>query len=359
MPLAPGAATRLGHLVPLLRDPLGFLTSLAAVAPLVRVRLAHRELHVVTAPDLVHELLTTQSGACPRSGAQDIARRLFGPGILLTDGDERRAQRRTLQSCFTPGAVAPYIPVMCRVVNERIARWHPDRPVSMEHEMRALALDTVTESFFGTRLDPTSQRTFLTALPDMVTGLIVKALCPHPALGHLPRPVNRCFTASVRALRGTTEQIIRTAAPDPNGMITPAARSLPRKGRAPSSHGRTRTSRPVTTSRSPSSRPGRPARSPPPSGATPPSCRRAQRRRSGSAGPQALASRGRPPPAAGPWTRAAHERCQDAQRIRMWNPGDGYPADGMRRCPGPFLHAYCCMSQAVSSRRRGPHGPGW
>lgn len=145
----------------------------------------------------------------------------------MTDGDEHRAQRRVLQSCFGPAAVASYIPVMSRVVDEQIRRWQLGEPLSLEHEMHTLALDVITEALFDTRLPPAGRQRFLTAFPDMVTGLIVHGLYPHPALGRLPLPVNRRFAAAVRAMRSTTEQIVRTAAPNPHGMIALLRASFP------------------------------------------------------------------------------------------------------------------------------------
>jgi cytochrome P450 len=204
-PIAPGRVPGLGHILPLLRDPLGFLGSLGGVA---RVHVGRREIHVV-------------------GGVHDTIREYFGAGLLAIDGDQHRSHRRVLQPCFRPDRLAQYIPVMSRVAEEWVAGWQPGQVLSLGAEMHALSLQIVTATLFGTRLSDESATAFLTEFPHMVKGLIVQGLYPGSVLGKLPLPVNRRFAVAVRVLNDTADEIIRTVGDSPQGIVAVLRESVP------------------------------------------------------------------------------------------------------------------------------------
>jgi cytochrome P450 len=220
IPTAPGRLPGLGHALSILRDPLGFLTSLSGTGGVVRVDVGSRQIHVVAAPELVHELLTEHAGTCPRGAVHDTIKDNFGAGLLAIDGEEHRVHRRALQSSFRPDRINGYIPLMNRVAQERVAQWQPDQALPMGEEMHALSLEIVVATLFGTKLAETSATAFLTEFPHMVKGLIVQGLYPNSVMGRLPLPINRRFATAVRVLNDTADEIIRTAEKSPQGIVT-------------------------------------------------------------------------------------------------------------------------------------------
>ncbi|MFF3074519.1 cytochrome P450 [Kitasatospora sp. NPDC057904] len=207
-PLAPGALPGLGHAAALLRDPLGFLGSLARHGGVVRIRLGPRTVCVVTDAPLVHALLTTHAHGCPRGAVQDTLRTAFGDGLLMSEGQAHRDRRRVIQPAFGPDRMAGYIAVMHRVTEERAARWRPGQVLDVAKEMNHLALEIVTRSLFDARLGEDATLAFHRALPDLVKGQIVQSLYPHPAMARLPLPVNRRFDAAVRVLNRVVDQAV-------------------------------------------------------------------------------------------------------------------------------------------------------
>jgi cytochrome P450 len=166
VPTAPGRWPLVGHLVSFLRDPLGFLTSMQDVGGIVRVLLVARPIHVVTAPELVYELLTRHASTCVRGAMHDAIRVNLGAGMLAIDGAEHRDHRRTLQPHFQREKVADYVPAMSRLAEEWSAGWQAGQVLELGHDMHALALDVVTTALFGMRLSTESAHAFLTAFPD-------------------------------------------------------------------------------------------------------------------------------------------------------------------------------------------------
>ncbi|MCG6497900.1 cytochrome P450 [Kitasatospora sp. A2-31] len=217
-PLAPGAVPGLGHAPALLRDPLGFLGSLARHGGVVRIRLGPRTVCVVTDARLVHTLLVALAHDCPRGAVQDTLRTAFGDGLLMSEGRAHRDRRRIVQPAFGQDRMGDYLAVMHRVAEERAASWRSGQVVDVAKEMNHLALDIVTRTLFDARLDEESALAFHRALPDMVKGQIVQSLYPHPALARLPLPVNRRFAAAVRVLNRVVDQAVDAPArPEDSG----------------------------------------------------------------------------------------------------------------------------------------------
>ncbi|MGA5820113.1 cytochrome P450 [Kitasatospora sp. NPDC094028] len=212
--LAPGALPGLGHAAALLRDPLGFLGSLAPHGGVVRIRLGPRSVCVVTDARLVHTLLVALAHDCPRGAVQDTLKTAFGDGLLMSEGRAHRDRRRIVQPAFGPDRMADYLAVMHQVTEERAGRWHPGQVLDVAQEMNHLALEIVTRSLFDARLSEDAALAFHRALPDLVKGQIVQSLYPHPALGRLPLPVNRRFDAAVRALNQVVDQAVNGRGPD-------------------------------------------------------------------------------------------------------------------------------------------------
>ncbi|MEU8923024.1 cytochrome P450 [Kitasatospora sp. NPDC048545] len=220
-PLAPGALPGLGHAAALLRDPLGFLGSLARHGGVVRIRLGPRTVCVVTDARLVHTLLVALAHDCPRGAVQDTLKTAFGDGLLMSEGQAHRDRRRIIQPAFGPDRMAEYLAVMHQVTEERVGRWRPGQVLDVAKEMNHLALEIVTRSLFGARLSENATLAFHRALPDLVKGQIVQSLYPHPSLARLPLPVNRRFDAAVRVLNRVVDQAV-------NG---PAAKARSAEGR--------------------------------------------------------------------------------------------------------------------------------
>ncbi|MFE7525676.1 cytochrome P450 [Kitasatospora sp. NPDC057542] len=212
-PPAPGAVPGLGHAGALLRDPLGFLGSLARHGGVVRIRLGPRTVCVVTDARLVHTLLVALAHDCPRGAVQDTLRTAFGDGLLMSEGQAHRDRRRIIQPAFGPDRMGEYLAVMQQVAEERAGRWRPGQVLDVAKEMNHLALEIVTRSLFDARLSEDATVAFHRALPDLVKGQIVQSLYPNPALARLPLPVNRRFDDAVRVLNRVVDQAVngRTA----------------------------------------------------------------------------------------------------------------------------------------------------
>ena len=107
VPVAPGRLPLLGHAVPLFRDPLGFVRSLADVGPVVRVDLGPQAMYVVTDPGLTRRVLR-EGKTFDKGGALfDKVRELTGDSLLTSHYALHHRQRRLMQPAFTGWTITP------------------------------------------------------------------------------------------------------------------------------------------------------------------------------------------------------------------------------------------------------------
>ncbi len=79
-------------------------------------------------------------------------RRLLGDGLLTTDGDFHRQQRRLVQPAFHKKRVESYADVMLRHTQEMLDEWRPGAQLDIARAMQELTLRIVAKSLFDVDL---------------------------------------------------------------------------------------------------------------------------------------------------------------------------------------------------------------
>jgi hypothetical protein len=103
----PGALPLLGHFPAYTRDPLGFVTRVAAEhGGVVPFRLGPYPALLLTDPDAISEVLVAKSRDFRKSRAAGRIGVVVGDGLLLTEGETWRAHRRVVQPAFQHDRVA-------------------------------------------------------------------------------------------------------------------------------------------------------------------------------------------------------------------------------------------------------------
>lgn len=158
-PVAPGRLPLLGHALQLWRQPIAFLESLRDHGEIVRLDIGTWPVHVLTSPDHVHAVLVQQAQRFGRGRIFDRLRPMFGNGIVTTDGEFHRKQRRMIQPAFHRSHITEYAEVMGRQARAMSSSWTSGREVSMVTETRRYALSSVAEMIFsGDLVSPPSRR---------------------------------------------------------------------------------------------------------------------------------------------------------------------------------------------------------
>lgn len=155
---SPPATPLFGHARAFQRDPLGFLSACARdFGPVVRLRLGPLTYHLVTAPQLVQEVLQDRASNYLRDTRSSRSVRIVtGESLLNTEGQAWQRHRRLAQPIFHQGRIAAFAEVMTRAAAETAEAWgkaaEQGATLDLASEMSRLTFTAVGRCLFGAEL---------------------------------------------------------------------------------------------------------------------------------------------------------------------------------------------------------------
>lgn len=203
----PRALPLLGHLVPLVRDPLGFLRSLPGCGDLVGVRVGPAHAVVVCDPGLTWQVLCHDRVFDKGSFFFERVRELFGDGLLTCPYSRHRRQRRLLQPAFHPDRFPGYAQVMTDRISAVTGSWRHGQILDVVREMTTMTATTTAATLFADTLPSPLLRQACDDLTTLLTGVYWRSLMP-PPLERLPTPGNRRYHQTNARLRQTLKEVI-------------------------------------------------------------------------------------------------------------------------------------------------------
>lgn len=207
-PIAPGRRPVIGHMLPLLRDRLAFLQQLRAHGPLVRIALGPKSVTVVNSPELIHQMLTAQSGHFTK-GVLFEKLKLFGKDALpVAEGPRHLTRRRLMQPAFHRERVTGYVQAMRDTAASAIDTWSEGDELDLKTEMQLMAQSIVMNAAFSATPGPHAARAILTSVDTLFKAALRRALLPVPLLDRLPTPHNRRLARAGRTLHQAVAGII-------------------------------------------------------------------------------------------------------------------------------------------------------
>src|SRR5215470_8431430 len=116
---------------------------------------------VVNAPDAIRRVFLDNVGNYPKDRLQlEKLGPGLGGGLLTTDGEDWKFQRRTLAPLFQPQAVTGYLPDMIGAVRDRLARFETaateNATIDMAAEMTALTYE-ISRTVFSNELETSAE----------------------------------------------------------------------------------------------------------------------------------------------------------------------------------------------------------
>ena len=184
----------LGHALPMWRDPMPFLLRQHTRAPVVRLRLGPKPVHLLTDPELVRRALVTEHQRFDKGGPfVDAARTLIGDGLGTCSAADHRYQRPLMNQAFRPACLAGYTAAMVDCARETVASWQPGQIVDVCREMRRLACRALTRTLFSDpaqlRLTAEIEEAYTVLMPGMWWQMVI----PFGLVHRVPVPANRRF----------------------------------------------------------------------------------------------------------------------------------------------------------------------
>lgn len=124
------------------------------------------------APDPIREVLTDPVTFPKDSPVYDEMAGVLGDGLLTSEGDEWKAQRRTLQPLFTRRRVAAYGDAFVAAAASVVDTWPTGGVVDLDRQMQTSGLRSVSVTLFGT--DVTDQVAPIIEATDAVSAAVVR-----------------------------------------------------------------------------------------------------------------------------------------------------------------------------------------
>ncbi|MGH8791731.1 MAG: cytochrome P450 [Stackebrandtia sp.] len=207
IPTAPGALPLLGHLLPLIRGPLGFLESLPEHGDLVRVLLGPAPAVVVCDPTLTRQVMRDDRAFDKGGVVFDRAREVVGGSLLTSPHDRHRRQRRLVQPSFHPTRFPGYARMMTDHAAAVVSEWRDEQILDVFAEMTTITSTTLTAAMFSTTLPAPALHQAHQDVIDIIGGVDRRMLTPRP-LDRLPTPGNRRYHRALARLRHSFGDVV-------------------------------------------------------------------------------------------------------------------------------------------------------
>lgn len=209
LPTMPMRMPVLGHLLSYGRDPLAFFERASKIGPFVRVDLARMHGVLVTDPEIVEAICVTQNRQFRKDRFARDLQQVLGTGLLTSDGDFWRRQRRLAQPAFHKERVAGYASTMVQLARAAVDAWRDGESRDAHADMMRLTLDIVGKTLFGA--DVGSRARQIARCLEHVTARYADGVAMSvPHWDKLPTPLNRRFRTATERLDGIVRDLLQS-----------------------------------------------------------------------------------------------------------------------------------------------------
>jgi cytochrome P450 len=149
LPPGPRSRSPLGHGAEFVRDTVGFLRRCARdYGDIVTFRTGPQRTFLLNHPDYIEQVLVTHNHNFIKPFALRRMHLFLGNGLLSSDGEAWRRQRRLAQPAFHRERIAAYGEVMVSYAQRRLADWSDGEVRDLHEEMMRLTYEVVGKTLF-------------------------------------------------------------------------------------------------------------------------------------------------------------------------------------------------------------------
>jgi cytochrome P450 len=175
-------------------DPLGYLPKLVReYGDIVTMRYYNFRVYFINHPDYIEEALVAQNRKFIKGRILRANKRLFGNGLLTSEGDFWLRQRRLAQPAFHRARIATYADTMVRFTQRLIGEWtdwKPGEERDIHLEMMRLTLQIVAKTLFDADVDREAQQVGRALEAIMELNSDFRKLMLTPSWLPIPRNIN-------------------------------------------------------------------------------------------------------------------------------------------------------------------------
>jgi cytochrome P450 len=196
-----------GVLPAVMADPLAFLEDAARRhGDVVHLPVMGQHVYLVTDLDAVQQIFTDTGRAFSKGLFFERQKPTFGEGLLTSDGELWRRQRRLVQPAFHMKRIAGLTDAMASIVADGLDRWErhaaSGEPLELTAEMMALTQRIILRTMFDT--DAEAERAVIEAMPVVLDDLTRRAMGALVPPRWVPTPGN----VEVRRALATIDRVV-------------------------------------------------------------------------------------------------------------------------------------------------------
>ena len=212
----------LGNAVRCQRDPIGFILECARRhGDVVDLGIPLMPTYLVSAPDLIERVLVGDHRSYIKDWTTRDLSEVLGNGLLTSEGDLWRRQRRLVQPGFHKERVASYGEVMVRYAERMLDGWAPGQARDVHADMMQLTREIVAKTLFDADLAADGKETG-EAL-EVVVQRFIDIPPGVPLLRRIPSPGKRRVDQAVRTLDRLILRLVaerRASGRDPGDLLS-------------------------------------------------------------------------------------------------------------------------------------------
>ena len=193
------------------RDSLAFVLKVAReYGDVARARFLYVDAYFVSRPDLIERVLVAENRNFikPRSFRTPFFSRIVGQGLLTSEGDFWRRQRRLAQPAFHRDRISAYADEMTDSAERLIAGWRDAETRDLHEDMQRLTMEIVTRTLFSAQLDDADAKVIWEALAEIARPFSRQATLKWIADNRLPTRAHRRYFRNVARLDEVVYRII-------------------------------------------------------------------------------------------------------------------------------------------------------
>src|SRR5256885_1326220 len=188
VPPGPRGHFLIGNVLQCARDPLGFLSRCAKeYGDVVRLHAPGMTFYAFNHPDHIEQVLRSKHRDFIKWKLLRKTSRLFGNGLLTSESDVWRQQRRLATPAFQAKQVQTYADVMVRYTQRMIESWQTGQTRMISDDMARLTLAIITRTLFDVDIDGEAKAmapvlgSVLDYYGDSMNSLLLPSWLPTPS----------------------------------------------------------------------------------------------------------------------------------------------------------------------------------
>lgn len=215
-PPGPGKAAAFANVRGFLGNRAEFMQGLwREYGDVCRFQLGFFDVYFINDPELVKHVLM-HDREFVKTPALRFLKLVLGNGLLLSEGEFHRRQRRLMQPAFHPKRIRTYADLMVRLALGTCERWRDEQEVDIHAEMMQLTMAVASETLFGSSVESETRR--VKGALDEILPSIDRIAQPTGAIRMLlPLPSNFRLHRSRKVLNEVIYELIEEGRRSPAG----------------------------------------------------------------------------------------------------------------------------------------------